>query len=289
MISYRYDEFGTDPSGNQGQLQPFGYTGYQRDTVSGTYYAQAREYDAWSGRFTSEDVVKGSVTYPETLNAYGYCWGNPVKFVDRDGQSPILVGILVAGILGIVIDLGFQTVDNVKNGEKWYDYNLNEACIAGTGAMLGTVVFMAAPTIATAIVGAGASAGMIGAVTIGVVAVGNFVVGASMSVLSDYMANVDKNQMLKNAIISGVSSAIFSMLLLGWEFYNHSFEPLKRTIEYDLFGLKYDKYGLEGFYKQCLKEDLTKFLIFVYGYDMGSAIAQTILEDIVKEEEECPD
>ena len=73
----------------------------------GTYYAQAREYDAWSGRFTSEDVVKGSVTYPETLNAYGYCWGNPVKFVDRDGQSPILVGILVAGILGIVIDLGF--------------------------------------------------------------------------------------------------------------------------------------------------------------------------------------
>ena len=88
MISYRYDEFGTDPSGNQGQLQPFGYTGYQRDTVAGTYYAQAREYDAWSGRFTSEDVVKGSVAYPETLNAYGYCWGNPVKYVDRDGEFP---------------------------------------------------------------------------------------------------------------------------------------------------------------------------------------------------------
>lgn len=38
------------------------------------------------------------------------------------------------------------------------------------------------------------SAGMIGAVTIGVVAVGNFVIGASMGVLSDYMANVDKNK-----------------------------------------------------------------------------------------------
>ena len=88
MISYRYDEFGTDPSGNQGQLQPFGYTGYQRDIVAGTYYAQAREYDAWSGRFTSEDVVKGSVTYPETLNVYGYCWGNPLMFVDRDGEFP---------------------------------------------------------------------------------------------------------------------------------------------------------------------------------------------------------
>ena len=91
VISYRYDEFGTDLSGNQGQLQPFGYTGYQRDTVAGTYYAQAREYDAGSGRFTSEDMVKGSVTYPETLNAYGYCWGNPLMFVDRDGREPKFV------------------------------------------------------------------------------------------------------------------------------------------------------------------------------------------------------
>ena len=85
--AYRYDEFGTDLSGNQGKFQPFGYTGYQRDAVAGTYYAQAREYDAGSGRFTSEDVVKGSAAYPETLNAYGYCWGNPVMFVDRDGRE----------------------------------------------------------------------------------------------------------------------------------------------------------------------------------------------------------
>jgi RHS repeat-associated protein len=59
MISYRYDEFGTDPLGNQGQLQPFCYTEYQIDIVAGTYYAQARKYDAWSGRFTGEDVIKG--------------------------------------------------------------------------------------------------------------------------------------------------------------------------------------------------------------------------------------
>jgi RHS repeat-associated protein len=91
VISYRYDEFGTDLLGNQGQFQPFAYTGYQRDIVTGTYYAQAREYDAWSGRFTGEDGIKGSVTYPETLNVYGYCWGNPVVLVDRDGREPKFV------------------------------------------------------------------------------------------------------------------------------------------------------------------------------------------------------
>lgn len=31
-----------------------------------------------NGRFTAEDVVKGNGTVPETLNRYGYCWGNLV-------------------------------------------------------------------------------------------------------------------------------------------------------------------------------------------------------------------
>ena len=87
VISYRYDEFGTDLLGNQGQLQPFGYTGYQRDTVAGTYYAQAREYDAWSGRFTGEDVVKGSVYFPISINRYLYCQNQPINYIDLNGLS----------------------------------------------------------------------------------------------------------------------------------------------------------------------------------------------------------
>ena len=98
VAAYAYDEFGTDLYGNQGQFQPFGYTGYQKDAVAGTYYAQAREYDAWAGRFVSEDVIKGNVAYPKTLNAYGYCWGNPVKFVDRDGAWPKLLENIGSGI-----------------------------------------------------------------------------------------------------------------------------------------------------------------------------------------------
>ena len=41
---YGYDEFGADLFGNQGETQPFGYTGYQPDRTAGTSYAQAREY-----------------------------------------------------------------------------------------------------------------------------------------------------------------------------------------------------------------------------------------------------
>ena len=71
---YGYDEFGKDTYGTQGQVQPLGYTGYRYDTVAGTYFAQAREYIAGVGRFSGEDWIKGSIGYPTSLNAYGYCY-----------------------------------------------------------------------------------------------------------------------------------------------------------------------------------------------------------------------
>ena len=40
---YGYDEFEEDAYNTQGQIQPFGYTGYRYDNVADTYFAQARE------------------------------------------------------------------------------------------------------------------------------------------------------------------------------------------------------------------------------------------------------
>ncbi|MGY3663736.1 MAG: DUF6531 domain-containing protein [Roseburia sp. 1XD42-69] len=110
--TYGYDEFGEDlyqpgkeeKFGNrysqQGEHQPFGYTGYRYDNVSGTYFAQAREFRPDLGRFTAEDVVRGRGGKPETLNRYGYCWGNPLQYVDLDGNNALTVleeGLILAG------------------------------------------------------------------------------------------------------------------------------------------------------------------------------------------------
>ena len=85
---YGYDEFGEDTYCTQGHLQPFGYTGYRYDKVADTYFAQAREYIPGVGRFAGEDWIKGSIEQPFSLNQYGYCWGNPIGLVDRDGKTP---------------------------------------------------------------------------------------------------------------------------------------------------------------------------------------------------------
>ena len=84
---YGYDEFGQDLYGEQDKVQPFGFTGYQKDKIANTYFAQAREYQPEMGRFAGRDIVKGNIVYPFTLNEYGYCWNNPLAYIDLDGRS----------------------------------------------------------------------------------------------------------------------------------------------------------------------------------------------------------
>ena len=86
--TYGYDEFGQDLYRNQGQIQPFGYTGYQSDRIAETYYAQTREYRAELGRFAGVDIIKGFAAAPYTLNEYGYCYNMPLKYFDKSGNIP---------------------------------------------------------------------------------------------------------------------------------------------------------------------------------------------------------
>ena len=84
--SYGFDEFGQAlfPY-EERQAQPFGYTGYQMEETGGLYFAQARRYDAGAGRFVSEDKLVGNIERPFSLNRYGYCWNNPLVFIDLNG------------------------------------------------------------------------------------------------------------------------------------------------------------------------------------------------------------
>lgn len=88
QLIYKYDEFGVDLSENQGKSQPFGYIGYQKDSISNTYFAQAREYLPQVGRFCGMDLNVGVIIRPQSLNRYGYCRSNPLNWVDLDGQKP---------------------------------------------------------------------------------------------------------------------------------------------------------------------------------------------------------
>jgi len=83
---YGFDEFGNTLHGTPSTTQPFGFTGYRHDPIAGTWFAQSREYDSQTGRFTAKDLNrymdKGIV---QSLNMYQYCHGNPVRYIDPMG------------------------------------------------------------------------------------------------------------------------------------------------------------------------------------------------------------
>ena len=66
---------------------PLGFTGYMRDDISDTLFAQAREYMPEIGRFMGRDIIKGRVEKPRSLNEYAYCHNDPVGFVDLNGME----------------------------------------------------------------------------------------------------------------------------------------------------------------------------------------------------------
>ena len=82
-----FDEFGVPLVAESCKMyNPFGFTGYQTDDISGLYYAQARYYDPLTSRMTAADSWNGRGRLPQTQNKYVYCLNNPVALVDRSGN-----------------------------------------------------------------------------------------------------------------------------------------------------------------------------------------------------------
>lgn len=121
---YGYDEFGNDIETGQDifrkSRQSFGFTGYQMDQAGGLYFAQARRYDPRVGRFVSEDIIKGHIAAPYTLNHYNYCHNRPEDLVDLNGMWPEWVEDAKDAVGNVV--------SNAKNGVKDFWSSLEFDC-----------------------------------------------------------------------------------------------------------------------------------------------------------------
>lgn len=154
--SYGYGAFGEDLYQNQGEMQPFGYTGYQRDSVSGTYYAQAREYLAESGRFAGQDLIVGFTEYPKTLNRYNYCWNNSLIYVDYDGKFPtIIAGAIIGGVVSFTSAIVTQVILDRK--VNWKETFVDTVGGAIKGGIAGSGIGIVGGVLATGATGAATS------------------------------------------------------------------------------------------------------------------------------------
>ncbi len=80
--NYEYNSFGVQKSAtDDGDENPYRYSGEYYDAESGYTYLQARYYDPDTGRFISEDPAM------DGDNWYVYCGNDPVNMVDPTGMS----------------------------------------------------------------------------------------------------------------------------------------------------------------------------------------------------------
>ena len=161
--SYAFDDFGRniDPfTGKQNRygytkqgniIQPFAFTGYQEDEVSGLKFAQARFYNAENGRFIGEDQVKGFKESPKTLNHYSYCLNEPIEHKDENGR---FVHIIAGALVGAVVGAGTSIITGVITGDMPSPGAIAASAVGG--AVTGGVVaaFPGAAVLAPTIGGA---------------------------------------------------------------------------------------------------------------------------------------
>ena len=85
---FEYSPFGIQMSAEPEALVAHGFTGHERDELSGWDYVHARYYTSFYGRFNRPDPgFDFDPINPFTFNLYGYVHGNPVNFWDPTGLA----------------------------------------------------------------------------------------------------------------------------------------------------------------------------------------------------------
>ena len=79
--TYGYDSFGKQTSSSGSLTNPFQFTARESDTETALYFLRARYFDAATGRFLSEDLVR----FNGGLSFYAYVSNSPLNFVDPFG------------------------------------------------------------------------------------------------------------------------------------------------------------------------------------------------------------
>ena len=108
LASYTYDAFGTQLKAEETDTfkNTVTYRGYEFDSDTGLYYLNARYYDSETARFLTEDTYRGEKDDPLSLNLYGYCAGNPMKYADPSGHFVITVSTAVACLIVSALSCG---------------------------------------------------------------------------------------------------------------------------------------------------------------------------------------
>jgi RHS repeat-associated protein len=125
-----------------------GFTGHEHIDELTLINMNGRVYDPVLGMFISCDNFVQSPTQSQNFNRYSYCFGNPLKYTDPDGEwIHILIGAVIGGIINTATH--WNQIHNFWDGVKAF----------GVGAAGGALVAATGGAALTALGGGAAAVG----------------------------------------------------------------------------------------------------------------------------------
>ncbi|MFE0824140.1 RHS repeat-associated core domain-containing protein [Streptomyces sp. NPDC058847] len=132
VTTYAYDPGGTPKASGQTSSNPYTFTG-REDDGTGLLYYRNRYYDPQTGRFISQDPIG----HAGGTNLYQYALSSPTTYTDPSGNSPLVAGCVVGGVL----DGGIDWLSQRLSGRKVNWGQVGMAAATGClGGMLGAGV-----------------------------------------------------------------------------------------------------------------------------------------------------
>ena len=122
-----------------------GYTGHEHLPDFGLINMNARLYDPVLGRMLSPDNFVGDAG-SQGFNRYSYANNNPLKFVDPDGNNPVVVALIIGAAIGAYSGGAIANGGNY-NPLKWdykssktWSYMLGGALVGGISGGVGASI-----------------------------------------------------------------------------------------------------------------------------------------------------
>lgn len=187
----------------------YGYTGHEMLTYFGLIDMGARLYDPTLGRFLSCDNYVQAPDNSQNFNRYSYCFNNPLKYTDPDGNIVISLG--VASAIAMVAGDMMYAAHNKENVLKaGLISGASAAATIGIGSIFGKVGSLGHELCRAC--AHGFSSGVFSAIEGNSFGSG-FVSGATSSLIGSFAQSVTKTKIMGNGpmiasttVMGGVAS-----------------------------------------------------------------------------------
>ncbi len=125
-----------------------GYTGHEHLAEFGLINMNGRMYDPVMSSFLSVDNYVQNPDFSQNFNRYAYCYNNPLKYTDPDGEwIQILIGAVIGGVTNLACNWG--RIDTFGEGLAYFGIGaaagaLGAATCGAAAGVFGTVGFAGA-------------------------------------------------------------------------------------------------------------------------------------------------